>query len=204
MALPSTDLGVWKVFANPDMPATQMKIRTILCDDQQPCPLSDAVLWTVPSLGSRRPADFVILIIPRPTYPMANSIPWTRSSRSIGIRRRSHAGTLRNGAPELKGIAFTADDAIALLGFLRALNERIINKVNERETERETTCLAPLAGETLILLEPPAFFALRFFLDLLNEIVFQPDLLDRFHLKVQSNQCDPTSLCHMLPACDAS
>ena len=39
-----TDLGVWNVFANPDMPAAQMKIRTILCDDQQPCPLSDAVL----------------------------------------------------------------------------------------------------------------------------------------------------------------
>ena len=39
-----TDLGVWNVFANPDMPAPQMKIRTILCDDQQPCPLSDSVL----------------------------------------------------------------------------------------------------------------------------------------------------------------
>ncbi|HSB45403.1 MAG TPA: hypothetical protein VLD60_10345, partial [Nitrospira sp.] len=39
-----TDLGVWNVFANPDIPNPQAKIRTILCDEQQPCPFSDAVL----------------------------------------------------------------------------------------------------------------------------------------------------------------
>jgi hypothetical protein len=33
-----TDLGVWNVFRNPDMPAPQTKIRAILCDDQVPCP----------------------------------------------------------------------------------------------------------------------------------------------------------------------
>lgn len=30
-----TDLGVWNVFANPDVPGPQSKLRTILCDDQQ-------------------------------------------------------------------------------------------------------------------------------------------------------------------------
>lgn len=39
-----TDLGVWNVFANPDMLNPQAKIRAILCDDQVPCPLSDAAL----------------------------------------------------------------------------------------------------------------------------------------------------------------
>lgn len=39
-----TDLGTWNLFANPDMPGPQPKIRAILCDGQQPCPLSDAVL----------------------------------------------------------------------------------------------------------------------------------------------------------------
>ena len=35
----------------------------------------------------------------------------------------ARAGTLRNGAPELQGIALTAGDATALVAFLRALNE---------------------------------------------------------------------------------
>ncbi|MGZ8386325.1 MAG: hypothetical protein ACXWWI_10210, partial [Nitrospira sp.] len=35
-----TDLGLWNVFANPDMPAPQDKIRNILCDDAQPCSAS--------------------------------------------------------------------------------------------------------------------------------------------------------------------
>ena len=39
-----TDLGVWNVFANPDMPNPQEKIRAILCDDQVPCPVSDTTL----------------------------------------------------------------------------------------------------------------------------------------------------------------
>ena len=32
-----TDLGLWNVFANPDMPEPQDKIRNILCDGEQPC-----------------------------------------------------------------------------------------------------------------------------------------------------------------------
>ncbi len=39
-----TDLGLWNVFANPDIPGPQAKIRTILCGDQQPCLLSDSIL----------------------------------------------------------------------------------------------------------------------------------------------------------------
>ncbi|HSQ50773.1 MAG TPA: hypothetical protein VLL94_05825, partial [Nitrospiraceae bacterium] len=44
-----TDLGIWNIFANPDMSSPlvsnpQAKIRAILCDDQVPCPLSDATL----------------------------------------------------------------------------------------------------------------------------------------------------------------
>ena len=35
----------------------------------------------------------------------------------------ARAGTLRNRAPELQGIALTAGDATALVAFLRALNE---------------------------------------------------------------------------------
>jgi len=35
----------------------------------------------------------------------------------------ARAGTLRNGAPELQGIALNAGDASSLVAFLRSLNE---------------------------------------------------------------------------------
>ena len=118
-----TDLGVWNVFGNPDMPAAQMKIRTILCDDQQPCPLSETVLldraiarFKTPGL---RDLDH--------SAPYMHNGQFTTLDEIITFYRDTstlaRAGTLRNGAPELKGIALTTADAVPLLGFLKALNE---------------------------------------------------------------------------------
>ena len=118
-----TDLGVWNVFGNPDMPAAQMKIRTILCDDQQPCPLSETVLldravarFKTPGL---RDLDH--------SAPYMHNGQFTTLDEIITFYRDTstlaRAGTLRNGAPELKGIALTAADAVPLVGFLKALNE---------------------------------------------------------------------------------
>jgi hypothetical protein len=41
-----TDLGVWNIFLNPDMPNPQAKIRTILCDEHLPaaCPADNVLL----------------------------------------------------------------------------------------------------------------------------------------------------------------
>ncbi len=118
-----TDLGVWNVFANPDMPAPQMKIRTILCDDQQPCPLSDSVLldraiarFKTPSL---RDLGHSAPYMHNGQFDTLNDIiTFYRDTSTL-----ARAGTLRNGAPELRGIALTAGDATALVAFLRALNE---------------------------------------------------------------------------------
>ena len=118
-----TDLGVWTVFGNPDMPAAQMKIRTILCDDQQPCPLSETVLldraiarFKTPGL---RDLDH--------SAPYMHNGQFTTLDEIITFYRDTstleRAGTLRNGAAELKGIALTAADAAPLVGFLKALNE---------------------------------------------------------------------------------
>jgi len=117
-----TDLGVWNVFANPDMPTPQAKIRTILCDGQVPCP-SDAVLLdraiarfktpTLRDLGHSAPhmhnGQFNTL---------TDIITFYRDTSTL-----ARAGTLRNGAPELQGIALNAGDAASLVAFLRSLNE---------------------------------------------------------------------------------
>jgi cytochrome c peroxidase len=118
-----TDLGVWNVFANPDMPAAQMKIRTILCDDQQPCPLSDSVLLDRAIARFKTPG----------LRDLSHSAPYMHNGQFNTLDEiitfyrdmstLARAGTLRNGAPELQGIALIVGDAATLVAFLRALNE---------------------------------------------------------------------------------
>jgi hypothetical protein len=118
-----TDLGVWNIFANPDMPAPQAKIRAILCDNQQPCPLSDAVLLDRAIARFKTPG----------LRDLSHAAPYMHNGQFntlddiIAFYRDmstlARAGTLRNGAPELRGIALTAGDTASLVAFLSALNE---------------------------------------------------------------------------------
>lgn len=118
-----TDLGVWNVFANPDMPGPQLKIRTILCDDQQPCPLSDAVLLDRAIARFKTPG----------LRDLSHSAPFMHNGQFDTLEQivdfyrevsdLQRANNLRNGDPELSGIAMTAQDVSPLAAFLKALNE---------------------------------------------------------------------------------
>lgn len=118
-----TDLGVWNVFANPDMPGPQTKIRGLLCDDQEPCPLSDSVLLDRAIARFKTPG----------LHDLGHSAPYMHTGQFdtldsiIAFYRttatQARAGTLRNAAPQLQGIALTPDDVAPLVAFLRALNE---------------------------------------------------------------------------------
>jgi hypothetical protein len=117
-----TDLGVWNVFANPDMPGPQSKIRAILCEEPPtPCPGNDVLLPTA---------------IARFKTPglrdLSHSAPYMHNGRFptldsiIGFYRgtsdQARAGTLRNGALQLQGIALTANDVAPLTRFLISHN----------------------------------------------------------------------------------
>jgi hypothetical protein len=117
------DLGAWNVFANPDMPEPQDTIRTILCNDQQPCPLPDSVLL-----------DRAIARVKTPGLrDLGHSAPYMHNGQFDrledilqfyrNVSAQSRAGTLRNGAPQLEGIALTGTDVAPLLTFLESLNE---------------------------------------------------------------------------------
>jgi cytochrome c peroxidase len=41
----------------------------------------------------------------------------------LGVSAQARAGTLRNGATELQGMALTATDVTSLVAFLNSLNE---------------------------------------------------------------------------------
>ena len=119
-----TDLGVWNVFANPDMPNPQAKIRAILCDDQVPCPLSDAALLDLAIARFKTPG----------LRDLSHSAPYMHNGQFgtldniigfyIGVSNQARAGTLLNGATQLQGIALNnPGDGASLVAFLRSLNE---------------------------------------------------------------------------------
>jgi hypothetical protein len=118
-----TDLGVWNIFANPDMPNPQAKIKTILCDDQVPCLLSDAALLDRAIARFKTPG----------LRDLSHSAPYMHNGQFgtltdiinfyIDASNLARAGTLRNGALQLQGIALTAGDVASLVAFLRSLNE---------------------------------------------------------------------------------
>ena len=121
----STDLGVWNIFANPDMPAPQEKIRTILCEGQVPCP-SDAILLDRAVARFKTPA----------LRDLSHSAPYMHNGQfntltdiltfyrdSSTLARAVVPPMLRNGAPEMRGIALLTGDDTALVAFLMSLNE---------------------------------------------------------------------------------
>ena len=118
-----TDLGSWNIFANPDVPEPQAKIRTILCDDQVPCPLADAALLDRAIARFKTPG----------LRDLSHSAPYMHNGQFDtlndiiafyrGVSSQERAGTLRNGAAQLRGIALTSGDVASLVAFLKSLNE---------------------------------------------------------------------------------
>jgi cytochrome c peroxidase len=119
-----TDLGVWNIFLNPDMPNPQAKIRAILCDEHLPlaCP-ADSILLDEAIARFKTPG----------LRDLSHSAPYMHNGQFatlndiigfyIGVSDQARAGTLRNGAVQLQGIALKAGDIAPLVAFLKSLNE---------------------------------------------------------------------------------
>jgi len=118
-----TDLGIWNVFANPDIPNPQAKIRTLLCDNQVPCLLTDATLLDRAIARFKTPG----------LRDLGHSAPFMHTGQfdtlddTLAFYRvvstQARAATLRNGAAQLQGIALNAGDVAPLVAFLKSLNE---------------------------------------------------------------------------------
>jgi cytochrome c peroxidase len=114
------DLGVWNVFANPDLPKPQKALAQILCRDKS-CepeavlPLTVAVFKTasVRDLGQSNP------------YFHSGGIDTIEDTLRFYVRisELARVGKLRNGSPEIADIHLAATDVAPLAAFLRSLNE---------------------------------------------------------------------------------
>lgn len=118
-----TDLGIWNIFANPDIPGPQAKIRALLCDDQQPCLLMDEVLLDRAIARFKTPG----LRDLGHSAPFMHNGQFDTLEQIVDFYRETsdlqRAGLLRNGGQELGGIGLTGQDVAPLAAFLKALNE---------------------------------------------------------------------------------
>ncbi len=118
-----TDLGLWNVFANPDMPEAQDKIRNILCDDEQPCSVAQSELLTRAIARFKTPG----------LRDLGHSAPFMHTGQFdtladvirfyIEMSELAREGKLRNGAAQLQGISLIDEDVVSLVAFLKSLNE---------------------------------------------------------------------------------
>lgn len=119
------DLGVWNVFANPDMPKPQSALRHILCGPEAAggaeCRDEDVLPRTVALFKTPSIRD------------LGQSNPYFHSGSLGTIEEvlryyvvtsdQARAGELRNGSPEMAGVQIDESDVPALAAFLRSLNE---------------------------------------------------------------------------------
>jgi cytochrome c peroxidase len=105
------------------MPNPQAKIRALLCEDQVPCPLSDAMLLDRSIARFKTPG----------LRDLSHSTPFMHNGQFatlkdiinfyIDVSDQARAGKLRNGAVQLQEIALTTGDITSLVAFLKSLDE---------------------------------------------------------------------------------
>lgn len=121
-----TDLGLWNVFANPDMPAPQQKLRKIMCaqaslTNKKPC--NDDALLTDSIAAFKTP----VLRDLGHSNPYMHSGQFTDLEQAVRfyISSSSLAKTkqLRNAEQNIKDINLQEKDIQPLVAFLKSLNE---------------------------------------------------------------------------------
>lgn len=120
----AVDLGLWNVFANPDMPAPQSKLRAYLCRTAKQRKLTDC---DDASLLPMTLAAFKTPVL----RDLGHSAPYMHSGQfddlqqavNFYVTAQARNVTQRNPDPALTHIYINAQDVEKLVAFLRALNE---------------------------------------------------------------------------------
>jgi cytochrome c peroxidase len=120
-----TDLGVWNIVGNPDIPAPQEALDQILCPqfnlndsncaNETLLPLTIAYFKTPPvrDLGQSNP-----YLHNGSMNTIADVINFYLTTSAL-----ARAGTLRAGSPEMSDVEIDQTDVAPIAAFLRALNE---------------------------------------------------------------------------------
>lgn len=115
------DLGLWNVFANPDMPAPQEKIQVLLCNNRTDCNDDELLALSIASFKTPSLRD------------LGHSQPYLHNGSADNLQQviehyisssaRVRAGLLRNGDKELRTMNISGQQVDSVVAFLKALNE---------------------------------------------------------------------------------
>lgn len=120
-----TDLGLWNVFGNADIPKPQAALRELLCrrleDPNAPCTVQDLLplsigLFKTPGL---RDLDHSSPYMHNGQFDSFESV----LMHYFQFSARAREGSMRNPPKEFLGMALREEDLLLLLKFLKALNE---------------------------------------------------------------------------------
>jgi cytochrome c peroxidase len=127
-----TDLGIWNIFANPDIPKPQSNLNLILCQLAMKDATPPASLLTTCTQTALLPKTIGVFKTPG-LRDLDHSAPYMHTGQFDTLTdvlnfyqqssQSARAGTLRNAARELKGMALKPADLPALVAFLKSLNE---------------------------------------------------------------------------------
>lgn len=125
------DLGVWNVFANPDLPARRAPLRKFLCAISShqfaDCAASDAALLDA-AIGVFKTRS---LRDPGDSDPYMHNGQFDTLEAAVRFYQQSsqlaRAGKLRNGDLAMGNVALTDQDVLDLAAFLAALDEDYSN-----------------------------------------------------------------------------
>jgi cytochrome c peroxidase len=121
-----TDLGLWNVFANPDMPAPQKKLTTIICKQNKtsankPCNTTALLDKTIAAFKTPVLRD------------LGHSNPYMHNGQFDNLQQivqfyitssaQAKNNNLRNSESPLREINLSANDVDPLVAFLKSLNE---------------------------------------------------------------------------------
>lgn len=123
-----TDLGLWNVYANPDMPKPQKRLHNFMCS---------AVKHTTEQSNNCSRQNLLPLTIARFKTPilrdLGHSAPFMHNgafdtveaviASYIAASQLAHRNHLRNTAPDLKSMRIDVKDIKPLVAFINALNE---------------------------------------------------------------------------------
>jgi cytochrome c peroxidase len=121
-----TDLGLWNVFANPDMPGPQQKLKAVLCKQVKETVNNDC---SNESLLPMTVAAFKTPVL----RDLGHSSPYMHTGQFVSLQQAvamyinssalAKAGRLRNADSALQHIQLAENDVSDLVAFLQSLNE---------------------------------------------------------------------------------
>jgi len=116
-----TDLGLWNVYLNPDMPNPQASLKTMVCGNGQDCAADQGLGRTIAAFRTPTLRD---LEDSAPYFHNGSTPKFTDVVRFyINSSQLARLGLLRNPPPEFQNMSLDESDVDALSAFLASLTE---------------------------------------------------------------------------------